>query len=298
MVDFLKGKVALIRDLIGRLIVWLITKPLPSPLKILPDRYGLTYEEIVFPSAHQDSVLLSGWLIPAEDPKGLIILCHGINSTRVWMLDKARFLRELGYTTFLFDFRSRGRSQGDRCTLGIRERDDILGALNFLSQHAHTRELPKGAIGESLGAASLLRALKLDNTIRAATLEACFTSLGEAIDRRCGWLPWGWGPSCSRWLQSLLLEEVGIDCSKVSPLSDVKAIGERPLLFIHDSWDIWCPKNNAEQLFIEAPEPKELWVAPYTPHVCAAWAAQRGYQARVGDFFNRHLQEQFSSEMV
>ncbi len=278
-----------LRERLGKLLVDLVTRPLRSRSRVTPGLLGLPYEEAHFPSAHPDRAALSGWLIPAREARGAVLLCHGIGSTRLWMLDKAALLYELGFTTLVFDFRSRGSSEGDRCTLGVRERDDVLAALALLKSHPSCSGLPLGAVGESLGAAALLEAARYDTDLTALCLEACFTTLDDAIARRCSWLPRAWRGPVQDWLSRNLARWAEVDPSTIRPVERIAELQGRAFLVIHDAWDIWCPQENAEDLFRAAPEPKEFWLAERTPHAWAAWASRTAYRNRVGGFFTRRL---------
>lgn len=276
-------------DRLGKLLVHAVTRPLRARLYITPNLLGLTYEEVCFPSAHPDGAALSGWLIPARKARGAVLLCHGIGSTRLWMLDKAALLHDLGFTTLLFDFRSRGLSKGERCTLGVRERDDVLAALALLKAHPSCSGLPLGAVGESLGAAALLEAAQFEPELTALCLEACFTTLEDAIARRCAWLPRTWRRPVQDWLSRNLTRWAEVDPSVIRPVERIAELPGRAFLIIHDAWDIWCPRTNADDLFCAASDPKELWLAERTPHVWAAWASRSAYRSRVGGFFTRQL---------
>ncbi|CAN0386411.1 unnamed protein product, partial [Phaeothamnion confervicola] len=166
------------------LAVWVATHRRAARYATSPARFGLTYEEIRFPSAHADRVPLAGWLVPCEGARGLVLLCHGIGSTRMRMLGKARRLHRMGYASLILDFRARGESGGTHCTLGLRESDDILGAVAYLRSRPDTAALRLFGLGESLGAASLVLAMAREPRIEAAVLEACFATMRAAVERR------------------------------------------------------------------------------------------------------------------
>jgi len=93
-----------------------------------PDLEGWA-QEVQFKS--QDGTQLAGWFIPGERQTSVLLL-HGYRCKREEMLPHADMLHRAGYTVFLFDFRSRGESEGDAVTLGYYERGDVLGAIDYL----------------------------------------------------------------------------------------------------------------------------------------------------------------------
>src|SRR5262245_251681 len=102
---------------IGVGLAWITVRPKPQKMTTTPDSYGLPFERAAFAST--DGTRLAGWFIPSAErrPRGVIVLCHGLDSTREAMLYKAVLLHRHGYAALLFDFRARGESGGDRCTL-------------------------------------------------------------------------------------------------------------------------------------------------------------------------------------
>src|SRR5437879_6083956 len=81
-----------------------------KPVEGDPRQYvpPLDFTDVTFRAA--DGMQLSGWLIPAKEPKGGIVVCHGVGANREDVLCKAQFLVKGGYTCFLFDFRDHGKS--------------------------------------------------------------------------------------------------------------------------------------------------------------------------------------------
>ncbi|MBX3171771.1 MAG: alpha/beta hydrolase [Candidatus Eremiobacteraeota bacterium] len=257
-------------------LIWLGRLPLRwRYLRTPPD---LPLREVIFPA--RDGTQLSGWYVPHPQARAGVLLCHGIYSTRMAMVARARMLQRWGYASLLFDFRGRGRSRGN-CTLGFRESLDVLGGLDFL--RAQLPGLPLAGLGESLGASSLLQAMALEGGLQCACLEACFATLEEAIAARA---PRHQVAPIARRLESTY----GLPIRDISPLRHVGRI-KQPLFFIHDSLD-WCVSLDASRrLTRSAAGPSQLWVAPWTLHTRAALMAAREYEYRVGGFFSEHLRQ-------
>lgn len=255
-------------------LIWLGRLPLRWRLIRTPG--DLLVREIEFPA--RDGTRLSGWYVPHPQARGAVLLCHGIYSTRMAMVHKARLLHRWGYASLLFDFRGRGRSQGS-CTMGFLEPLDALGGLDFL--RAELPGLPLAGLGDSLGASSLLGAMALEGGLRCACLEACFATLEEAIGARA---PRRYVAGIARRLEATY----SLPILGVRPLEHVRKI-EQPLLFIHDSLD-WCvPLHASRRLAVNAAGPSQLWVAPWSLHTRAARMAAQEYEFRVGGFLAEHL---------
>ena len=258
------------------------------PVWKTPGSHGLAYEDVVFPSAHPDRVALSGWLVPCANPRGVVLLCHGIGSTRFMLLKQALMLHRHGWASLLFDFRARGRSGGSRCTFGQRELEDVKGAVVFLKSRPELAGLPLVAIGQSLGAAALLLAMAEEPRIQAAVVEACFARLIEAVKVRCCILgPWA-GTGAER-IGRLLLSEHGVDVARVAPVDYIASLSPRPVLIVHDRLDFTIGRGVSQELYERAGQPKQLWVAPWSPHVQAATFASAAYEEQVCRFLESSL---------
>jgi len=85
--------------------------------------------ELPFETRHlrtKDDVNLEGWYIPPPEPgaKGLVALFHGYSASKASLLREAHAFHDLGYATFLVDFRGSGGSDGNDTTIGVAEAAD------------------------------------------------------------------------------------------------------------------------------------------------------------------------------
>ncbi|TDI48544.1 MAG: hypothetical protein E2P01_05275 [Acidobacteria bacterium] len=103
--------------------------------------------EVEFPSA--DGIALSGWWMPGNDGMPSILLCHDRHSNKRSMVNLAIALRAEGFAVLMFDFRGHGDSAGNRSSLGVWEKWDVIGALDWLAQQSPGRF---GVFGAGMGA--------------------------------------------------------------------------------------------------------------------------------------------------
>lgn len=112
--------------------------------------------EVEFPSA--DGLALRGWWMPGNAGMPPILLCHDLNSSKRSMVNLAIALREKGFAVLMFDFRGHGESAGERSSLGVLEKRDVTGALDWL---AETNARRVGVFGAGMGAhAAVLAAVE------------------------------------------------------------------------------------------------------------------------------------------
>ncbi|MCF6402052.1 alpha/beta hydrolase [Chitinophaga filiformis] len=125
---------------------------------------------------------LEGWWMPVPSSKGTVILFHGYGGSKDGPIPEAEYFQTLGFNTLLMDFRAHGNSEGNVCTVGYKEAEDVMLAYNFVQQKGEKHIVLWGA---SMGAAAILRAvptyhLHPDKLI----IECSFATLTDAVKGR------------------------------------------------------------------------------------------------------------------
>ncbi len=161
-----------------KLAFWGIEVP-KSQNTSLPDS---TFEAFTFGANPR---LHAWWIASKQVPKakGVVILFHGYGGNKTGLLEPARVFRQLGYHTFLIDFRGHGDSEGVQTTIGYHEAEDVKGAFDYVKTYYD--DLPITLFGTSMGAVAILKAqhdyqLEVDKII----IEAPFSSLKTAVYSR------------------------------------------------------------------------------------------------------------------
>src|SRR5262249_48832020 len=146
-----------------------------------PDNYGISYEEVHFTS--RDMVKLFGWWIPARKPIGTIVMCHGQEGSMDGDTKQMVPLHDAGFNVFMFDFRAHGQSDGECVSMGMYEKEDLLGALDYLAEQRHVDKV--GVLGFSMGAAVALITAALSERICVVVADSSFGQLKNTLT--------GWG---------------------------------------------------------------------------------------------------------
>ena len=126
-----------------------------------PGSRGLDFDDIEIES---DGVTLAGWWIPAKKPIAELIFVHGAGSNRisayVGSLDFYATLNGLGISVIAMDLRNHGNSPitDARLHMGATEWADVFAAAQWLDTTQPT-ELPRFALGASMGGSTVIRAL-------------------------------------------------------------------------------------------------------------------------------------------
>jgi fermentation-respiration switch protein FrsA (DUF1100 family) len=229
-----------------------------------------------------------GWFFPGKS-RATIILLHGFGCRRHEMLDHAQVLNQAGYSVLLFDFHGQGDSDGDAVTLGLREQQDLLAAVDYLKTRDDVDPSNIGVLGISMGASVAIMGAAQSPDIKAVIADSPFESANRAIEegftRVIGLSPFPFAPITLQMIEWRL----GASPDQVVPLDHVAAISPRPLLLIHGLADTEVNPANSEILFATVGEPKELWLVPDIDHTKGMRDRREEYSERIVQFFDRHL---------
>ncbi len=129
-----------------------------------------------------NNLSLEAWYIPVANAKGSIAMFHGHGGKKSSMLPEAAYFRKMGYNILLVDFRAHGNSQGNTCTIGYKEAEDVKLAYDWLKNKG---EQNITLYGISLGAATITKAIN-DYPIKPSRLilEMPFGTLTNAVEGR------------------------------------------------------------------------------------------------------------------
>jgi fermentation-respiration switch protein FrsA (DUF1100 family) len=254
-----------------------------------PFELDLPAENVAF-SPRQGSHKVSGWFFPREGATTTILVCPGYRSSKTDMLGIVNFLWKAGHNVLAFEYYGHGSQVGTPITLGYREMEDFLGAVDYAKERAPGTRL--GVVAYSMGAAVAIMCSAHLPEVEAIIADSPFATHTSVVDynvRRALHMP----SAPFAWLADYLLGwRAGYHFRQVEPLRDIAQIAPRPILLIHGGKDTVVDPHDAPLLYAAAQEPKELWIVPAADH-CGAYFADRPlYVQKVLDFFNEHLLQQ------
>jgi dipeptidyl aminopeptidase/acylaminoacyl peptidase len=209
------------------------TTPRQPVSNVTPADVGLDFQDVRFSSAAEDNVQLTGWWIPNLAATRAIIVVHGRYENRASHLALARPFYDAGYSVLLLDLRGHGASAPATCTYGLRESDDIVGAVAFLETHGVAAGRI-GVIGWSLGAASGLLAMQRSPDIAAVVSDSAYADSAPLLARNL----------LRPGLKLAMRLTRGVDLNDVRPdhaLAQVAATSARHVMLIHGALDTAVP---------------------------------------------------------
>lgn len=203
-----------------------------------PEQVGLAYESVEITTT--DNETLHGWFVPAPAAtatKGTVLFFHGNAGNISQRLYYLAMLAELGYATFIFDYRGYGRSSGSPSESGTYL--DAQAAWHYLTA---TKGIPPAHVvlfGESLGGA-VAAWLAAREKPGALVLASTFTSVPDMAAKIYPYLP---VRLLSRFEYNTLEYLRSVTC---------------PVFVAHSPQDEIVPFEQGRALFQAAPEPKQF----------------------------------------
>lgn len=242
------------------------------------------------------------------DPHEAILLLHGWSgSVAPDLVEYGPYLHRTAGVLGL-DFRGHGESDDSPSTFGLREVDDVAGALAWLGERGITRV---ALFGTSMGGIVAIASVALlgDGSLPGVdadpaapahipppprplivglVADSVAPELAVAVGSRIG------GPR-PRLVADRLLAGVarglGGDPRDTEPIRVIGLIEGVPLLLISGELDATVPAADARRLATAAPAGTEHWLVPGAGHAGAHAADQAEYEART----TRHLRAAFLS---
>jgi fermentation-respiration switch protein FrsA (DUF1100 family) len=199
-----------------------------------PTDAGLPYEEVYVVTP--DGVRIHGWYVPSTQPVAALLFCHGNGGNISWRNDSLRQFHSLGLSTFLFDYRGYGQSEGRLSEEGTYV--DAQTAYTWLRQREPG--LPLVLFGRSMGAAI---AVDLATHVSADALifESGFLSIRRIGEELFPWLP-------VRLFNTIHYDNL----AKISQVT-------MPVLVIHSPDDDIVPYPHGQAIYEAANEPKAFF---------------------------------------
>lgn len=153
------------------------------------DSMLMRVEQVQFPAA--DGTRLAGWLIEGDVARPPVLLCHDMGSSKASQVSLGIELQRRGFTVLMLDFRGHGQSAGRSSTLGLDEKRDILGALDFLADRRGGDGGRVGVYGVGMGAHAAVLAAVDRPSLRVLVLDALYPDVSNPLARRvfAGWQP-------------------------------------------------------------------------------------------------------------
>jgi len=253
--------------------------------------FGVSLQNVSITAS--DHVTLRGWYArPVSSNGNAVILLHGHGDNRQGMTGYAELFLSRGFSVLLPDSRAHGESGGRFPTFGINESEDVHRWFDWLTKQDHPKCI--FGMGESMGAAILLQAIRKESRFCAVIAESPFASFREV-----GYLRVGQFVHAGPWLGEVPLRPAvelaflygrvtrHVDLTKASPEFAV-AESRVPVLLIHGLADTNIPVQESETIHAANSAYTTLWEIPGAGHCGGISTVPKEFTARVVGWFESH----------
>lgn len=216
---------------------------------------------VTFPG--RDGILLGGQYLKGRRPssRAAVIMVHGAGVDGSNLLPQGIALHKRGYNVLLLDLRAYGRSLGDTSTLGWREVNDLLDAVEYAGSRPDVDADQIGVFGFSMGGQVALRAAAQSENIRGVVVDdpspANLADYGGQAQKFYQWPHY--------LINIFTLKMITWMSGEPQPTGVLEAaaqIAPRPLLLIATGKQApWVSR-----VFRAAEHPKDIWEIPQALH--------------------------------
>jgi uncharacterized protein len=226
-----------------------------------PGVFHLKYEDFKFP-ARNDGVEIAAWYIPSDENQKAIILVHGRDNSRSngfgnQFVSFANVLHKAGFSVMMLDLRGHGESANARFSFGIKERNDILGGVDWLEARSY-QPGKIGVLGYSLGAASVIGAASEAEDIGAIWIDSSYADIKSVIERN--WVTESGLPQVFLYSTEAMIRFLyGYNITASRPIDEIGKIAPRPIFVAHCTQDNTIPISHMERLLSVA-QNTQTWI--------------------------------------
>ena len=260
------------------------------PHEPTPAEFGVTYEDVRFP-ARDDGLEIAGWYIPSEGSQHAVVLVHGRHANMATAMSGnlpkfAAALNKADFTVLMIDVRGHGWSEEARYDFGLKSKNDVLGAVDWLMGQGFAAG-QIGVLGISLGGGGVNFAAAEEPAIGVVVTDSTYSDMNpiiEALWQEESGLPNIFLPGVFLMHQILF----GFDLRDAVPIDAIREMEPRPVLVLHCKIDDTVPFSQAEDL-VEATNADSWYIDEGCEHAELYTVKPDEYEAAVIPFFEKNL---------
>lgn len=224
------------------------------------------------------------WEVPYEKRK-IAIICHGYTCAKCSSMIYADLFIKRGITVITYDHRNHGFSGKAYTSLGYYEKDDLQTVIDWCYQK-FGENLAIITHGESMGAATVLSHLSIDDRVLCTIADCAYSSVNDLIKiiiKKNFHIPLF--PLVH--LAKLIIKlRAGFWLGDILPKQG--AASKTPILFIHGLEDELIPYDMSKEMFGAKEDKKELYLAPHAKHAESCLKNHEEYEKVMNQFLDKY----------
>lgn len=236
-----------------------------------------------------DGLRLHGLWVPADQPKGTILLAHGYRSTYLVDFGPAfEYYHNMGLNLLIPEQRAHGDSQGRLITFGIKESGDM---VQWLKHHnAQLGKYPIVLSGLSMGASTVIYMLakSLPANVKGVIADCGFTSAADILSvifKRVTHLP----PQPALFITDILARVfAGVTIWQYDSRK-ILANCSIPILLIHGVEDKFVPCAMTRAAYSACNAPKNILLVEGADHGVSFLVDKQRYISYIRNFLSSTL---------
>lgn len=221
------------------------------------------------PTALEISVAVMEPARRLQEPRGTVLVLHGIRAQGYWMLDIAEAMADDGYRVILADLRGHGGSTGDTLTFGLHEARDLSRVIDELQARGLLAG-KLGVFGHSYGATTSIHLAAIDPRIATVVATAPFADMRDEVPHYVRTML----PGIGHLFTNEFYEDVVAEAGRRGGFEPADAAAEVaitrvacPVLLLHGTDDIVVPPENSQRIYAGAPPGSQLVLLRDTGHL-------------------------------
>jgi fermentation-respiration switch protein FrsA (DUF1100 family) len=220
------------------------------------------------------------------ESENIAILCHGLGMAKYCSFKYAEIFLKLGYKVVIYDHRNHGHSGKALTTMGFYEKYDLKKIVDWCYEN-YGSDCRIVTHGESMGAATVLLHMGIDERITCVIADCAYSDLRELLKHQLKQyyhLPCFLVPieSCLAYLRA------GFWFKEVSPVEAVKKT-DTPVMFIHGKIDNLVPPYMSKQMYDYRSKNKAIYQVAKARHAESICKNRNDYIYHVEQFLKTYM---------
>lgn len=270
--------------ILAGVLVYTISNKRNTQESVTPNTYLITkYVPLNFKGPQGNEY--EGWLLLGLPGAPAVILCHGYDSNRAEILSQGILLQQNHFNVFLFNFHSKESNR--LSSLGVREKDVLLAAIQAVTEQDKVNPNRVGVWGVSVGGYAALAAAEESDLITALAIDSVYAEPGQLmeaqIDRYLG------GSSAIfRFLANLQFQLLNLTTDSLNVEENLESLGTRPKFFLTGRN---APALGAltQKIHDTAPDPKQILTLERSRTSILIGRDKSEYENQILNFFLQSL---------